>query len=245
MAAVYRRSRVRVRREGRGRRLEVDGTFASFWEPGRVATGSVWDALAAPLLALPPARRRRVLILGLGAGSAARLIRAMAPRAEIVGVEKNDQVLEVARRSFGLDALGVRVHCGDALAWLRLSRQRFDLVIDDVFVGTSDAVRKPEWMLDTGLALAARRLGRGGVLVSNSLDEATGVARVLGRLRPHRLELRVRDYDNRVFAASERSLSAPALRRSLAADARLRDTLPALRIRTLAETGAWAASSLP
>jgi len=53
----------------------IDGTFASWYEPGRAVTGSVWDALAAPILLLPRARRSRVLILGLGGGSAARIVR--------------------------------------------------------------------------------------------------------------------------------------------------------------------------
>jgi len=80
-------SRVRVVRRGRRRELYVDGTFASCWEPGRTTTGPVWDALALPLLGLPPRRRRRVLVLGLAGGSAARLVRALAPRAAITGVE--------------------------------------------------------------------------------------------------------------------------------------------------------------
>src|SRR5690606_23955990 len=109
------RSRVRVRQAGGGGlRLEIDGTFASLWRPGTAATGSVWDALVAPLLALPPPRRRRVLILGLGGGSAARLIRALAPHAEIVGVELDGAVVAAARRHFALDALGIEVRCEDA-----------------------------------------------------------------------------------------------------------------------------------
>ena len=77
-------SRVRVESSRRGRSLRIDGTFASFYDPERVTTGSVWDALVAPLLWLPPPKRRSVLILGLGGGSAARLVRNVAPRARIV-----------------------------------------------------------------------------------------------------------------------------------------------------------------
>ena len=54
-------------RESRwGRELIIDGTLASFFQEGRVDTGSGWDALAAPLLVLPPERRRQILLLGLG-----------------------------------------------------------------------------------------------------------------------------------------------------------------------------------
>src|SRR4029453_19557369 len=95
--------RIRVRESRKGRTLESDGTFASFWPHRGVATGSVWDALVAPLVALPAARRRAVLILGLGGGSAARLGRAVAPRAHVVGVGDDRRVIPVARRAFSLD----------------------------------------------------------------------------------------------------------------------------------------------
>ncbi len=214
------RSRVRVRDAGGdGLRLEIDGTFASLWRPGTAATGSVWDALVAPLLLLPAAQRRRVLILGLGGGSAARLVRALAPRAEIVGVELDRAVLEAARRHFGLDALGVEVRCEDAFRVLTRERRRFDLIIEDCFIGRGEAERKPDWLPRPGLLLAARRLAAGGILVVNTIDETAAVGRVLTELLPHRLELRIADYENRVLAASTRPLAARTLRAAVARDA--------------------------
>jgi len=229
---VY-RPRVVVRSGTRTRRLVIDGTFASWWRPGRVATGSVWDALAAPLLALPPARRRAVLVLGLGGGSAARLVRALAPRARIVGVELDARVVAAARRHFALDRLGVEIVCDDARHFLARERRRFDLVIEDVFIGRGRALHKPDWLPDPGLALAARRLARGGILVSNAIDEASAVARALRRLLPHALELRFADCDNRIFAASARGLDARRLRRAMAARPELRNTLSRLEVHSL------------
>lgn len=228
-------TRVRVHRSARGdRRLEIDGTFASVWRAEGAATGSVWDALVAPLLLLPPARRRRVLVLGLGGGSAARLVRAVAPRAAIVGVEKDPAVVAAARRHFGLDALGVEVACDDALAALARERRRFDLVIEDCFVGRGRAERKPPGFPLPGLARAARRLAPGGILAVNTIDETAAVARALAGLLPHRLELRVDGYDNRVLAASQRPLAARALRAALARDPVLGATAPRLALRTRA-----------
>src|SRR6185295_2505995 len=94
--------RVFVEKRRGGLSLRVDGTFASSYRPGSPLTGSVWDALAAPLAWLPPARRRSVLVLGLGGGSAARLVRAIAPECRVVGVESSAEVLDAARRWFEL-----------------------------------------------------------------------------------------------------------------------------------------------
>jgi SAM-dependent methyltransferase len=233
---VLQLSNIVVHHGARTRRLVIDGTFASLWRLDRVATGSVWDALAAPLLALPAARRRSVLILGLGAGSAARVVRAIAPAARIVGVELDARVVAAARRHFALDAIDVEVVCDDAQRYLaRERRRRFDLVIEDVFIGRGRALHKPAWLPEPGLVLAARRLAPGGILVCNAIDEAGATARALARLRPHRVSLRYADCDNCILAASTRRLDARRLRAAIAADPVLGDTLVRVELRTLRE----------
>jgi spermidine synthase len=143
-------------------------------------------------LALAPGRRRSILLLGLGGGSAARVARALAPPARIVGVEIDPEVVALARRHFDLDQLGVEVIQADASVFLARSRERFDAVLDDVFVGRGRAVHKPAWLLAGGLASAAARVAPGGVLASNALDEAPAVARTaaLPPRRPDRSGLR-------------------------------------------------------
>jgi len=226
-------SRVTVRSREGGLALEVDGTWASWRRPGRSATGSVWDALALPLLALPRKRRRTALLLGLGAGSVARVLRALAPTLRITGVERDPAVIEAARRSFGLAELGVELHLGDAAAFLARTRRRFDLVIDDVFVGAGAAPRKPDWLPVPGLERAARRLQSRGVLVSNSLDETAEVRGVQCRLWPRVVELRIDGFDNRIFAGTRGPLEARSLRRALAAESELADLAKVLRLRTI------------
>jgi spermidine synthase len=235
MGRVYRDrgSRVAVRRRADGLELRVDGSLASFYAPGRSTTGSVWDALVTPLVALPPARRRSVLVLGLGGGSAARLARAFAPRARIVGVEFDAEVLGAARRWLALDALGVEVAHADALRFLERERARFDLVIEDLFVGRGRALHKPPWLLEQGLALARQRIAPGGILASNTLDEHAAVARALGELFPTRVSISVQGYDNRILAAGA-ALSARDLRRRARSEPLLADALPRLRFRSLA-----------
>ena len=226
--------RVEVKLGRRGRALEIDGTFASWYEPGLPITGSVWDALAAPLLALPPQRRRNVLVLGLGGGSVARVVRALAPAARIVGIEMNREVIRAARRWLDLDALGVEVVQADARAYLSRARRRYDLVIEDLFVGRGRAVHKPDWLPEPGLDLVRRRLGPGGLLACNCIDEAPEMARALSARFGGLVSIGVEDFDNRVLVAGSRRLSARGLRAALSRDPILGATLPRLELRTLA-----------
>jgi spermidine synthase len=225
--------RVHVRNGDSGIELIVDGTFASFYRPGSAVTGSVWDAIAAPLLGLPPRRRRRVLVLGLGGGSAARIVRALAPEAQIVGVELDPADVRAAREHLGLDELGVEVVQGDALDYLNRAEGRFDAILEDVFVGEGDAVHKPGWLPSPGLELAARRLSPKGVLVTNTLDEAPVISKALCAAFPSVLSIEVEDYDNRIFAAGRGFPTAAGLRSALAASAVLAESLPRLRLRTV------------
>jgi SAM-dependent methyltransferase len=233
MTARPRSQRVRIRRRRGGIALEIGGTFASYYRPGKASTGSVWDALVAPLAWLPPARRNSVLILGLGGGSAARLARAIAPDAAIVGVESSAAVLKAARRHFDLDALGVEVVCDDAQAYLARTRRRFDLIIEDVFIGTEATVRKPSWLPEPGLPRAIRHLRPGGLIVINTIDETIETARTLGSLMPRMLCIGVEGYDNRVLVGGPRVLDARALRAAVASQPVLAASLPRFQVRRL------------
>ena len=219
-------------RDGR-RELRVDGTHASSWQPGSEATGSVWDAIAAGVLALPPGRRRRVLLLGLGGGSAARIVRALAPKAHITGVEIDPDVVKLARRWFDLDALGVETVVADAREFVARTRKHYDAILEDCFVGTEDRLRKPEGIPEPAFSHAAARLRTGGVLVSNALDEAPAIARSLGRKLPAVVRIGIEGYDNKVYVAGPRGLDAARLRSAVAADATLSPTLPILSFRSL------------
>jgi len=225
--------RIEVREVAEGRELLLDGSFASFYRTGSPVTHSVWDAIAVPLLVLPPERRRSVLLLGLGGGSAARVVRALAPQAEIVGVELDPEVVRVARQHLDLDQLGIEVVIDDAFDFLESEQRRFDVVLEDVFVGVGDDVYKPEWLPRPGHELAARRVAPGGLLVSNTLDEFSAVAQTLGELFPALLRIDVEDYDNRIVVAGPAGLGARRLRAAVAGSPLLRETLPRLSFRTL------------
>lgn len=227
--------RVRVEDRGGARTLVVDETFASFYRPGELATHCVWDAIAAPLAWLPPHRRRKILILGLGAGSVARLARALAPEAEIRGVELDGEVVRLARQHFDLDALGLSIEQADARVWLERAvgrAERYDAILEDVFVGRGDAVHKPDWIPEPAHRQAKALLVRGGLLVSNTLDEHARVAAVLREEFSSLVEIQVEDYDNRVLVAGGEGLTGLALRQAVLASEVLRGSQDVLSFRT-------------
>jgi spermidine synthase len=187
-----------------GLELRVEGTLASFHRPGRALTGVVWWALAAPVLLLPRTRRPRVLLLGLGGGSVGRALRVLAPEAEIVGVERDAEVLRLARRHFGLDRIGLELVVADALAYLKRERRRFDMIVEDLFVGPSRSVRKPEWLLGEGYRLIRARLRADGIVVSNTIHETMNVVRAMRPLGAPIVWFDVRSHWNRIVLSGRR-----------------------------------------
>jgi spermidine synthase len=226
------RPRVRIDDSGGTRALVVDETFASSYRPGEIATHCVWDAIAAPILWLEPKRRRRILILGLGGGSVARLARALAPEAEIVGVEFDPEVVRLSRAHLDLDELDVQVEIADALAWLKTAKGRFDVILEDIFIGHGDDVHKPDWIPEPGHRLARERLARGGVFVSNTLDESSAVAREMRAAFDSIVTIETEDYDNRVLVAGGLGLTGAALRKRVAESPILAESLPILSFKS-------------
>ena len=222
------RRAVELRRVRGGLELRIDGTQASVYRPGGGVTGVVWWALASPVLLLPPSRPRRVLLLGLAAGSVARAVRALDPEAEIVGVDLDREVLRLARRHFGLDRLRVEVVVGDALEYLRRERRRFDLIVEDLFVGPSRSVRKPDWLLGRGLPPHPQGgSGPGGFVVSNTIHETPASSEPCARSAGRIVSLDVRGHWNRVTVCGRSLPAARALRRALGAHPSLALPAPA------------------
>jgi SAM-dependent methyltransferase len=226
------RPEVEVRRVRGGLELRIEGTQASVHRPGRALTGVVWWALASPILLLPRNRPRRVLLLGLAAGSVGRAVRALDPEAEIVGVERHREVVRLARRHFGLDRLGIELVIGDALEYLGRERRRFDLIVEDLFVGPSRSVRKPDWLLERGYRLIRRRLRPGGYVVSNTIHETAAIVRAMRPFGGRIVSLDVRGHWNRVVVTG-RGVPVPLeFRRHLAGHRALSRSLARLALRS-------------
>ena len=125
-------------------------------------------------LMLPERCPRRALLLGLGGGTLAALLARRCPGVAIVGVERNTEVLVVARREFGLDALAeLEVVESDAFAWVEEHASSepasFDLICLDLFEGGRLA---PGTLARPFLRQVASLLEADGVLTINLMRTA-------------------------------------------------------------------------
>jgi spermidine synthase len=147
--------------------LDVDGATHATWHPHDLLTGYSWDALSigAMLGARIPTR---VLILGMGGGTVARQLRFMLPTAAIVGVELDDEVIRLAREHLHLDDAHATVISEDAYQYLARGGDRFDVIIDDLFLSGPDDVVRARVPEGETLALLRSRLTDDGVLVANT-----------------------------------------------------------------------------
>ena len=178
-SAVTRFNAVSVQKVGERIDLDVEGATYATWHPRLTMTGYSWDALSAGCLLgeSPPAS---VLILGFGGGTVARQLRTFLPSARIVGVEIDAGVIDLARRHMAMDTLGIDVVIADAYRFLEETTERFDAIIDDLFLtGPSDVVRSRVPEGDTLRGLVQRLTAR-GVLVANLITVA-GVHRAVRR----------------------------------------------------------------
>jgi hypothetical protein len=152
--------------------------------------------------------------------------------APVTLVERDLSVLRAARRHFRLDELGVELQAVDAREYLDTERRRFDLVIEDLFVGPVRAVRKPDWLVPGGYERIRRRLREGGIVSTNSIHESGAIVSAMRPFGSPVLSLEVRGHWNRILLCG-RDLPPPrALRAHLRRIPPLARALESLAVRT-------------
>ncbi|HKV85605.1 MAG TPA: fused MFS/spermidine synthase [Ktedonobacterales bacterium] len=108
----------------------------SVYNPNRLLTGQYWDYfLAAPYFYPGGAISsvHRVGVIGLAAGTVAREYTAADPRVQIDGVELDPAIVQVGRKYFGMTEPNLHVQVGDGRAYLRATRNQYDVVAIDAF----------------------------------------------------------------------------------------------------------------
>ncbi len=169
----------------------------------RNLTGMYYDyALAAPLLI--ERAEKKILILGMGAGTFAERCRHYFPQSEILGVEIDEKITAIAREFFRLPS-DIPIVTYDGRAFLQSIDQTFDVIMVDAY----QDITIPFQMSSTEFfALVREHLSEDGVLIVNmSLrDDSAGSinAHLTDTIAANFSEVRIID----VYAGSNRELFA-------------------------------------
>jgi spermidine synthase len=110
---------------------------------------------------------RNVLILGLGGGTVANLIRKKWPEAKITGVDIDPIIVELGEKYLGLDRDGIEMKIGDVLQIIKqFKNKRFDLIIVDLYNGDKFPAK---FESSNFLSFARGGLANGGIVIFNRL----------------------------------------------------------------------------
>lgn len=162
--------------------FRVAGAIHAWWHEKRYLTGLAWDNLAAAALLRPDGPPRSILMLGLAGGTAMRILRHLLPDCRLVAVDIDSEIVALAALNMRLDELGIEIHFADAYRWIAKCKERFDVVIDDVYMAGSDDVFRPG-KSDTRQISALKRLLKPGGLVLANLVNGKGHRAIQSRTR--------------------------------------------------------------
>lgn len=222
-----------VRSAGNSLRLYTDNVLHSQYNPQQKITGSVWDLLFLPALALAQDKPLRILVLGVGGGAVIHMLNEFLNCEKIVGLELNPVHVQVAEDFFALKADNIELVQGDAIAWVEnIKRQpdteKFDLIIDDLFYEKDGEPIKVASANSTWFYHLYSLLKPHGLIVmnfvgrKNALSAAPFYDDYVAKLLPNALHFTTPHYDNHVLAFSKRELNAQQIRQAIKQDEKLK-----------------------
>jgi spermidine synthase len=152
-------------------------------EPYKLELEYTRDLMLPLVLRADPAWPRRVLLVGLGAGSLAKFLYVARPRARITVVEIREDVVIAAGQFFRLpdDSERIAIEIADAVQYLEGAGPRFDLIVVDGY----DAKGRVGALDTTAFYRRCRARLRGDAFLStNLLSRHRGVDASVARMAP-------------------------------------------------------------
>lgn len=110
------------------------------------------------------------LILGVGGGTTAKLIRENWQNSKIVGVDIDPLIIKLGEEYLGLKKLDVELIVADAFTWTQKNKKKFDAVCIDTYVGDSFP---PQFASPEFLECVKKLINKDGVVIFNRIFESS------------------------------------------------------------------------
>lgn len=147
-----------VKSFGFGNYIQVSGLTQS----GGIVRG-IWRQTLKKAKKLRP-EIKNCLILGLGGGTAAKIIKKSWSEAKITGIELDPVMIELGKKYLGLAV--DNIYIGDAERAIKRTKEKYDLVIVDCYLGDKfpERFESPEF-----LKMVFKLLSKKGLVIFNRL----------------------------------------------------------------------------
>lgn len=111
---------------------------------------------------------KNCLILGLGAGSVAHLVKKYWPEVKVTAVELDPIMVRLGKKYLDLDQISLKINIQDAESFLQKNsvKKKYDLIINDIYTGDKipEKFEKREY-----LKLIKKNLSSSGIVIFNRL----------------------------------------------------------------------------
>jgi spermidine synthase len=171
-------------------RLNEGQGVHSIYHPDTLQYNGPWDQfLVSPYFYAnrKPADIKRVAIVGLAAGTAARQMTAVYGGIPIDGYELDPKIVEVGKKYFGMNLPNLKVIIGDGRLNLERSEEQYDIIAVDAY---RPPYIPPHMTTQEFFQIAASHLTHDGVLTLNSASVPgdrrliNGLATTMGTIFP-------------------------------------------------------------
>lgn len=170
---------------------------------------SIWEKALMGVENKVKSKKPKILILGLGAGSVAKISKKIWPKSSIIGVEIDPVIIKLAKKYFALNKINnLKILNKNAISWAKIQaanhRSRFDLILVDIYIGSQ---LPREVMEKKFLESIYQLLKPGGIALFNRLvlkSKKQEVEKFKNLLLKHYLSLdTIPTPANRVFAVTK------------------------------------------
>ena len=203
MAVLFKKKRngvtYEVRSAGNTRRLYTNGAFHTQFNPRHLFTRGVWDLLSLPSLC-QPTPPKKVLVLGVAGGTVIHQLYKMHSLEKIVGIELDSTHVQLAKDYFQLDYPKLELIQADARTWLESRDDKFDYIVDDIFIHAQGDPERPYAADRRWSRLLAQHLTINGTLVQNHISHRQSKRALPYFGRGTVLEFSTEKYANKVLA---------------------------------------------